>query len=170
MKIALMTAFALALLALQAALLAHVGGGLFSLALGVPCVLFLSLQAANNVEGAVGAALVGYLMDLMNGGPKGLMTFLAVLLFLVARFVGAAIDVRSRVAVAFLTAVMTAAHELGALLLTRLVSSPESAPGFRLLGRIAVEAILTGACAPLVFWGLRRIDGMFTREEQGLLR
>ena len=47
---------------------------------------------------------------------------------------------------------------------------PPSAPGAALLLRMVVEAFLTGAAAPLVHAGLRRVDGLFRREEHGLLR
>ena len=47
---------------------------------------------------------------------------------------------------------------------------PEAAPGVILLPRILAEAVLTGALSPLVLAGLRRVDGVFHREEPGLLR
>jgi hypothetical protein len=46
----------------------------------------------------------------------------------------------------------------------------EAAPGAVLLPRMLVEAVLTGALAPLVLAGLRRVDALFQREEPGLLR
>src|SRR5919108_1102571 len=85
--------FALVLASVQAALLRWVGGGAVSLALALPVVVYLGLHAGN-VDGAVGAAAVGYVIDLMAGGPKGLMTFLAVALFLFSRLAGAALAVQ----------------------------------------------------------------------------
>ena len=165
------TAFAaaLVLVAVQAALLRYVGGGAFSIALAVPIVVYLALHGGN-VDGALGAAAVGYVMDLMAGGPKGLMTFLAVALFLVSRLAVAALSIHGKTGFAILSGAGTLFCGVGALILTRSVSPAESAPGFALLGRMAVEALLTGLLSPLVLLGMRRLDGLFAREETGLLR
>jgi hypothetical protein len=161
--------FALVLAAAQAAVLRWVGGGWFSLALPVACVVYLGLHGGN-VDGSVAAAGVGYVMDLMAGTPKGLLTALAVLLFVAVRAVSAAVDVRSRSAFALLSGAGAALVSLGALLLTRYTSAAESAPGATLLARMLGEAVLTGALSPFVLPGLRRLDGLFHREEPGLLR
>lgn len=160
--------FALLLAALQAALLRWLGGGWFSLALPVACLVYLGLHGGN-VDGSVAAAGVGYVMDLMAGTPKGLMTFLAVALFLGVRAVSAAVDVRSRVAFALLTGVGVVLQSLGALLLTRYTAPAEAAPGATLLPRMLLEGLLTALLAPLVLMGLRRLDALFHREEPGLL-
>jgi hypothetical protein len=161
--------FALLLAALQAALLRWIGGGVVSLMLPVACVAYLAVQAGN-VEGSVGAAGIGYVLDVTMGGPKGLMTFLAMVVFLLVRAVHAAVDVRGRWGFAVLTALATLATSLGALLMLRLAAAPEVAPGLRLVPRMLVEALLTGAAAPLVLAGMKWIDGLFKREDPGLLR
>ncbi len=161
--------FALVLAAVQAALLRWVGGGWFSLSLLAACLVYLGLNGGN-VDGSVAAAGVGYVLDLMAGSPKGLMTFLAVLLFVAVRWVSAAVDVRSRAAFALLSAVGVVFLSLGAMLLTRYTAGPDLAPGAALVPRIIGEAVLTGALSPLVLMGLRRLDGLFHREETGLLR
>jgi rod shape-determining protein MreD len=160
---------ALVLATVQAALLRFLGGGAFHLALALPIVVYLGLHAGN-VDGAVGALAVGYVVDLMAGGPKGLMTFLAVALFLFSRLVGAALSVQGATGFALLSAVGTFLYGVAALLITRAVSPEESAPGLGLVGRVLVEAILTGALAPPIAMVLRRVDGLFVREESGLLR
>jgi len=164
-------AFAAALLlaSLQAALLRWVGGGVFSLSLALPVVVYLALHGGN-VDGALGAAAVGYILDLLAGGPKGLMTFLAVALFLASRLAVAALSIHGKTGFAVLCGFGSFAFAFAALLFTRSVSPVDSAPGFRLLGRMAVDALLTGTLSPLVFLALRRVDGLFAREEQGLLR
>ncbi len=161
--------FALVLVALQAALLRYVGGGAASVALALPIVVYLGLHGGN-VDGAVGAAAVGYVLDLMAGGPKGLMTFLAVSLFLFSRLAGAALSVQGMLGFGILSGVGTFLYDGAALLLTRVVSPDESAPAFSLLGRMLVEALLTGLFAPAVLVALRRVESLYTREEQGLLR
>lgn len=162
--------FALAVLfaAVQAALLRWLGGGAYPVALPLTIVVYLGLHSAN-VEGAVGAAAVGYLVDLMAGGPKGLMTFLAVALFLFSRVAGSAIDVQGRVGFAVLTATGTLLYGAAALGFITLVTPAESAPTFSLLGRAGLEAVLTGLAGALVLGGLRRVDRLFTREDPTLL-
>ncbi len=161
--------FAVALAALQSAVLRWIGGGAFSLLLPVACVVYLAVHAGN-VEGSVGAAGVGYVLDLVTGSPKGLMVFLSVVVFLLIRAVNAAVDVRGRWGLALLTAVATLFTSLGALVMLRVAALPEIAIGLRLVPRMLVEALLTGALAPLVSAGMKWIDGMFRREDPGLLR
>lgn len=161
--------FALVLVSVQAALLRYLGGGAASLALALPIVVYLGLHGGN-VDGAVGAAAVGYVVDLMAGGPKGLMTFLAVALFLGSRFAGGALSVQGMAGFAVLSGVGTFLYGAAALLLTRAVSPDQSAPAFSLLGRMLVEAFLTGLLAPLVLLAMRRVERLYVREEQGLLR
>src|SRR5512141_41610 len=161
--------FALVLASLQAALLRYLGGGAFSLALALPIVVYLGLHGGN-VDGAVGAAAVGYVLDLMAGGPKGLMTFLAVALFLGSRLAGAALSVQGKIGFAVLSALGTFLYGAASLLFARAVSPDESAPSYSLLGRMLVEALLTGLVAPVVLVCLRRVESLYTREEQGLLR
>jgi hypothetical protein len=160
---------ALLLSALQAALLRWVGGGAFSLLLPAACVVYLAIHAGN-VDGSVGAAGVGYVMDLTTGTTKGLMTFLAVAAFLVVRVVQSSVDVRGRAGFAALSALTTFLISFGALTLTLVASPPELAPSIRLLPRMLVEAAATGALSPLVLEGMKRLDGLFRREEPGLLR
>ncbi len=161
--------FALLLASVQAGLLRYVGGGAFSVSLVLPCVVYLGLSAGN-VEGALGSFTIGYLLDLLAGTPKGLMTFLAVAAFLFCRAVSGAVEVRSRTAFAVLSGVCTLLVGLGALFLTRLVSTPDAAPPGHLAWRLLVEAVLTALVAPLIRAAMRKIDGFFTREEAGLLR
>ncbi len=160
---------ALALASLQAALLRWLGGGAVSLALALPIVVYLGLHGGN-VDGVVGAAAVGYVVDLMAGGPKGLMTFLAVALFLFSRLVGAALAVQGRAGFAVLSGVGTFLYGVLALAFTQAVSPAESAPSLSLVGRIAVEALLTGVASPFILGLMRRVDGWFAREDPGLLR
>jgi len=165
------TAFALALIvvSLQAALLRFLGGGALPIALALPIIVYLGLHAGN-VDGAVGAAAVGYVVDLMAGGPKGLMTFLAVALFLFTRLTASGLSVQGRVGFGLLSAVGTFLYGLAALLITRAVSPVESAPAPALVWRVVVEATFTGLLSPLVLGAMRWLDRLFAREDPGLLR
>jgi rod shape-determining protein MreD len=162
-------AIALVLSALQAALLRWVGGGAIPVVVALPMALWLGLHASS-VEGAVGAFAVGYVLDLMNGGPKGLMTFLAVALFLFARGAGAAVDIPGRAGFALLTLVGTFLAGCAALGLADLVSPPLSAPGLSLVSRVGVEALVTALASPLVLALMNGVDRLFAREDPTLLR
>lgn len=161
--------FALLLAALQSALLRWFGGGAFSVSILACCVVWAGLQSGN-VDGSVAAAGIGYVMDLVAATPKGLMTFLAVGLFLVVRAASAAVDLRGRAGFALLSGLGALFLSVGATILLRSTSGPEDAPGWGLAGRMLVEAVLTAALAPVVAVGLRRLDALFHREEPGLLR
>lgn len=160
---------ALGLVALQAAVLRWLGGGAFSVAVAACCVVWFGLHEGN-VDGSVAAAGTGYVLDLVTGAPKGLHTFLCVLLFVATRAVAAAVDVKGRAPFALLSGLGALVVSVGALLLTRYTSSPDLAPGALLVPRMLVEAIATAAASPLVWMLLRRVDLAFEREEPGLLR
>jgi rod shape-determining protein MreD len=161
--------FALLLSALQAALLRWLGGGGFSLMLPVACVVYIALHAGT-VEGALAAAGVGLGLDLALGTTRGVLTFLAVATFLMVRAVNAAVDVRDRWRFAALTAAATLIFSLGALTLYRIAAPLDVLPGIRLVPRVLLEAVLTGLASPLVLEAMKRIDGLFRREDPGLLR
>lgn len=164
-------AFVLALLltSLQAALLHHLGGGSIPISVALPIVVYMGVHAGN-VEGAVGAAAVGYVMDVMAGGPKGLLTGLAVALFLFSRVVTAAVSIQGRLGFSILCGVGTFLYGTAALIVIRAVAPGDAAPGLRLVGRVLVESVATGLVAPLLLGALRRVEGLFSREEPGLLR
>jgi len=162
-------AFALLLGALQAALLRWLGGGSFSICLLACCVVWAGMHGGI-VDGSVASAGIGYLMDLAAGTPKGLMTFLAVALFVAVRAVSAAVDLRGRAGFALLSGLGALFLSIGATVLLRSTSASEAVPGWGLTGRMLLEALLTGAAAPVVAVGLQRLDALFHREEPGLLR
>lgn len=161
--------FALLVAALQVALLRWLGGGAVPVLLLAACVVHRALHGGN-VDGSIAAAGIGYVLDLVTGTPKGLMTFLAVLVFVLARGVSAAVDVRGRAAFGLLSGGAALLLSLGALILTRYTSADEVAPGLALVPRVVAEAFVTGLAAPLLLGPLRRIDALFHREEPGLLR
>jgi rod shape-determining protein MreD len=169
MRVLFSFALALLLVSFETAVLHHVGGGYVPLALALPIVVYLGLHAGN-VEGAVAAAGVGYVLDLMAGGPKGLLTSLAVALFLFSRVTVAALSIHGRLGFALLSGTGTFLYGAAVLLVTGAVApAADSAPGLQLFGRVLLEATATGFAAPLVFILLRRVEGLFSREDPGLL-
>ena len=159
---------ALGLVGLQSALLRHLGGGSWSICLVAPMLVHLALNAGS-VDGAVGAAGVGYVLDLACGTPKGLVTSTAVAVFVAARLVGAAVHVRGRAGFVALSAAATLGLSAGAIALQRVAALPEEQPSWDLLPRLLLEAALTGAAAPLVQLALRRLDGWLGEEEPDLI-
>jgi rod shape-determining protein MreD len=162
-------AFALLVAAVQAALLRWLGGGALPVFLLAACLVHQGLHGGN-VDGPVAAAGIGYVLDLVSGTPKGLMTFLSVGVFLLVRGASVAVDVRGRAAFGLLSGGAALVASLGALLLVRYTSPADTAPGLGLVPRALLEAVLTGLAAPALVPALRRIDGLFHREEPGLLR
>lgn len=158
----------LLLATLQAVLLRWVGGGAISLQLLAPCLAWLALEA-ENVEGVVAAAGIGWIMDLFAGTPAGLFTFLGVLAFLASRAAGVAVDLRGRAGFAALAGAGCLGLSVGAILLQRWAGAPEAAPGAGLLPRAILEAILTALASPLVLVGMNRLDGLLGREEPGIV-
>lgn len=162
-------ALAVLLASFQAAALHHLGGGAIPVSLTLPIVVYMGVHAGN-IEGAFAAAAVGYVLDVMTGGPKGLMTSLAVALFLFSRAVTAALSIQGRLGFSVLCGVGTFLYGTTALVVIRLVTPGDAAPGPALVGRILVEAIATALVAPLISTGLQRAEGLFSRDEPGLLR
>ena len=121
-------ALALLLVALQAALLRHLGGGAFTL--GLPVVLLVHLAiTAELVEGTVAAAAVGYVLDVASGGDQG-AAHLAGGLHLHRRPAssGLAVDVRGWAGFAALCGLAVLGLSVGAVALTRSVAPPELRP------------------------------------------
>ena len=160
---------AIVLVALGAALTYQLAGGAVSVALAVPVVVWLGLETTA-LEGAVGAALVGVVLDAAAGGPAGLLTSLSVVGLLGARAGAGPFDARTDLGFGLLSGAVCLGMGLLALLLVRYVSPLATTPPWSLAGRIVVEAALTGLAAPLVRRVLDRIAVPAHREHAGLSR
>jgi rod shape-determining protein MreD len=167
-KAVLHALLALLLAGLQAALLRHLGGGSFTMVL--PAVLLVHLAlTAGLLEGAVGAAGVGYVLDVTAGDTKGLLTALAVACFTLTRVIGAAVHVRGRAGFALLSAFAALTLPSAAVAFTRAVVAAELRPGWELLPRIALSALLTGLLAPLLQAALQRLDAALGEQTSDLV-
>jgi hypothetical protein len=160
---------ALVLLALGASATSQLAGGAVSLALAVPVIVWLGLETPV-VEGAIGAALVGVLLDAAAGGPGGLLTFLSVMILVGVRAGAGPFDARSALGFAVLSGAATFGMGFGAILLTRYVTPPDAEPGWGLLGRVLVESLLTALAAPAIRWALDRVVVPAQRDQPGILR
>ena len=169
LRVPLASVAALLLVAIGASATRQLSGGAVSVALAVPVVVWLGLETTV-IEGAVGAVVVGVLLDASAGGPGGLLAFLSVLVFVGVRAGAGTFDARTPLGFGLLSGVATLGMGLGALLLLRYVSPEATAPGWNLLGRVTVEALLTGLAAPAVKWVLDRVLSPGHREQPGLLR
>ena len=167
-KVLARVGLAVALAVVQAVLVHHLGGGRFPVALALPVVVWLGMEAPP-VEGALGAAAIGWVLDTLSGAPSGLYAFLAVLLFLGSRLAGTLLDVRGRAAFGLACGVGTLLVGLAALALRRVSAPAEAAPGWPMASRVMLEAVLTGLAAPAVRALLLRLDRRMEPEETGLL-
>jgi len=155
------------LLALETALLRSFGLSVARADVGVAAVLFLALRSPT-LEGAFGAAMVGYFVDVLSGQPSGLYVFAAVLTFLLARLVAPFVEARSALAFAALVAPIDALHNLTVLGLLSLAGTGASRAA--MLGAIPATAGLTALVALAVWPLFRKVDGMFEKPDTGLLR
>lgn len=167
-KVLARVGLAVALAVVQAVLVRHLGGGRFPVALALPVVVWLGMEAPI-AEGAMGAAAIGWVLDALSGAPSGLHAFLAVLLFLGSRLASTLLDVRGRAAFGLACGAGTFLFGLAALVLRRVSSPPEAAPGWPVAGRVALEAVFTGLAAPAVRALLLGLDRLMEPEETGLL-
>ena len=158
----------LLLAAVQAVLLRWLCGGAVTIQLLAPCIVWLALEA-ENVEGVVSAAAIGFAMDVFAATPGGLFTFLGVVLFLASRAAGMAVDLRGKAGFALLSGAGCLVLSVGAVLLQRWAGDAEAAPGSLLVPRLLVEALLTALAAPLVLLGMNRLGVLLGREEPELM-
>jgi len=160
---------ALVLLAVGASVAGQLTGGAVSLALAVPVIVWLGVETPVT-EGAIGAALVGVLLDAAAGGPGGLLTFLSVMVLVGVRAGAGPFDARSNLGFALLSGAATFGMGFGAILLTRYVTPAGADPSWSLLGRVLVESLLTATAAPAIRWALDRVVVPAHRDQPGTLR
>lgn len=168
LRIPLAATAALLLVALGASATRQLAGGAVSVALAVPVLVWLGLETPV-IEGAIGAVVVGTLLDVSAGGPGGLLTFLSVLAFVGVRAGAGPFDARSPLGFGLLSGALTFAMGFGAILLLRYVTPSASAPGWHLLLRVLVEAVLTGLAAPPIGWVLDRLLVPANRDHAGVV-
>ena len=114
LRVPLASVAALLLVAIGATVTRQLAGGAVSLALAVPVVVWLGLETPV-IEGAIGSALVGALLDASAGGPSGLLTFLSVMVFVGVRAGAGPFDARSPLGFGLLSGAATLGMGFGAV-------------------------------------------------------
>lgn len=131
-------------------------------------VLYLGVTPRQSAwVGALLALVLGYFTDLFSLAPKGLHAVVYVLLFYAAR--GAQIRLLTRGLVFEVGFPLLASFVCGLLvILGRALAAP--AVGVRGVWAVAVQAVATGATAPVLFFIGRRIDRWTSRVPDGAER
>jgi len=134
--------------------------------LGALTAAYLGLTARRQLSPAIGGAVVlGYLVDLISGGPPGLTALLLGLITLIARAVQQRILVRG----AMISVAFSAFVALDACVLSRLVREAYRVPGAAFaveLRHLAMVTFATAIVGPLMWRLFRRIDAAFARTQR----
>ena len=130
---------------------------------GALTAAYLGLTARRTVAPSVGGAVVlGYLVDVMSGGPAGLMALVLGLTTIIARTVQQRILVRgTMMTIAFSAFVALIAQVAGVLV--RFANRMSHAGWATELKHIALVTLATAVVGPLVWRLFRRIDATFAR-------
>jgi rod shape-determining protein MreD len=129
----------------------------------VVLVLFFALRCPV-LEGAIGSAVVGYLVDILSGQPSGLYVFTAVLTFLFSKFIAPLAEVRSTTAFALLAGCLDVLHNMTAFALVRL-SGQRGVSYLSMLWAIFASAGLTLLAGWLIWPLLKKIDVLFKKPD-----
>ena len=131
--------------------------------IGALTAAYLGLTARRGVAPAVGGSVVlGYLVDLISGGPPGLMALVLGLTGLVARAVQQRILVRGAVMTMAFSAFVALVASVLALIVRVVYHMPRGAFATE-LQHIALITVATAVIGPLVWRVFRRIDAAFAR-------
>ena len=130
---------------------------------GALTAAYLGLTARRGVAPAVGGSVVlGYLVDLISGGPPGLMALVLGLTGLVARAVQQRMLVRGAAMTMAFSAFVALVAGVLALVVRGVYHVPRAALALE-LQHIALITVCTALVGPLVWRMFRRIDAAFAR-------
>ena len=130
------------------------------------CAIYLGLAARERVAPAVFAAVViGYLADLLLGGPRGLLSLGAGAMCVVGHFVQGRLIVRGLVFTAGFAAVVGLVSGLVLLALRGAHGLVGEGLGSQLV-TILLSALTTGLAGPIVFRLCRQVDARFARTQR----
>jgi len=130
---------------------------------GALTAAYLGLTARRGVAPAVGGSVVlGYLVDLVSGGPPGLMALVLGLTGLVARAVQQRMLVRGVAMTMAFSAFVALVAGVLALVVRGVYHVPRAAMSLE-LQHVALITASTAIVGPLVWRMFRRIDAAFAR-------
>ena len=134
--------------------------------LGLLGAVALGLVSRNVVAGLCGAALLGYLADLLSGSLLGQHVLLRLAAFGVARLASQPLNLRGGLPQMVFVGSLSAGNALATSVLTAFFASQPGlgVPG---LGEILLHATVDGLCAPLAVAGVQRIAALLNPEESG---
>lgn len=136
----------------------------------LPIVIYLGVaHDVHIVRGAALAFVLGYLLDEFCGSPMGLSTFVMVATFLVARGAGLNLFMRGpllQIAMTFVFAVLAG----GSILALRAIFEPPApfpiGSVSETLISLAAGAAVTAVLSPVLFFLIRRVEGLVTRRRE----
>ncbi len=167
MRNAALIALGFALLVLQAAAATVVSVHALAPNLLLPVVIFLGVSHdVHIVRGALISFVLGYLFDSFCGSPMGLMTFVLVATFIVARFAGIRLFLRGPLFQVALTFVVGALAGGTVLALRAIFERPAPFPVQTVTDTVmtlVLPAATTAIVAPLIFATVRRVDSLASR-------
>lgn len=158
------------LLVTQAAIGALVPSNAWAPNLVLPIVLYLGVTPdVYIVRGAALSFVLGYMLDSFCGSPMGLFTFVMVAMFMAARGTGLNLFMRGalfQIVLTFGFAVLAG----GAVLALRAIFEPPApfptGTVMETVYSLLAGALVTGVVAPVLFFGVRRMDALVTRRRE----
>lgn len=157
-------------LVLQSAISTRISLDVWSPNLLLPIVLYLGVSHdVHIVRGASLSFVLGYLLDSFSGSPMGLSTFVMVATFLVARGAGLNLLMRGQLFQIVLTFAFGVLAGGAVLALRAIFEPPAPFPITGVIGTVltvGAGAAITGVLAPVMFFGIRKMDALVTRRRE----
>lgn len=153
------------MLAVESPLLQEVHLSSFAPDLALVAVLWVALHLSL-VAGVLTALVIGFLKDgFVMAVPLGMNMEISVVVLLLARYLASKVPVRGVVSLVVTTVFLTMVGALMFVLLSLLFDKHFVA--YRVVFRLMVPvALVTAPFAPVVFYLLDRLDGLFARARQ----
>ena len=153
------------MLSIEAPLLQHIHLSSFAPDLALIAVLWVGLHMSL-IAGVLTASAIGFLKDgFIMTVPIGMNMEILVVILLVSRFFASKLPVRGLATLVVTTVFLTVVSALLFVLLSLLFDKHFEA--YRVVFRLMVPvALVTAPFAPVVFFLLDRLDGLFARAKQ----
>jgi rod shape-determining protein MreD len=116
----------------------------------LPLIVFLGVQEQSIVRGAFMSFLLGHALDLFASAPIGLLTFVSVALFCLARVAGVRLTAQTaltRIPLVFVFSMV----QSGIILTLLAIFGSDTRRPLEILQLVLPRALLTALCSPVVF-------------------